>query len=122
MLMTCLLIGFAPVAWLFSQSTESIVWMGALHLAFWFIATGFGLRFLAAGFSHSQARSSAGLSTWILIFILVGIQMTTALRPIIGKSETFLPKEKRFFLNYWGECVKNSATQTVPAQTQEKLN
>src|SRR5215468_3394441 len=34
MLMTILLIGFAPVAWLFSQSTESVIWMGVLHLTF----------------------------------------------------------------------------------------
>ncbi len=39
MLMTILLIGFAPVAWIFSQSTESLAWMGTLHLIFWFIAT-----------------------------------------------------------------------------------
>ena len=59
MLMTILLIGFAPVAWIFSQSTESLAWMGTLHLIFWFIATIFGLRFLEAGFSHSQ-RQIAG--------------------------------------------------------------
>ena len=57
LLMTVLLIGFAPVAWLFSQSTASVTWMGALHLLFWFIATCFGLRFLDSGFSHSQARA-----------------------------------------------------------------
>src|ERR1035437_4029327 len=50
MLMTTLLIGFAPVAWLFSQSTGSLAWMGTLHLLFWFISTIFGLRFLEAGF------------------------------------------------------------------------
>ena len=33
-LLTVLLIGFAPVAWIFSQSTESVVAMGALHLTF----------------------------------------------------------------------------------------
>src|SRR6267378_6329589 len=98
MLMTILLIGFAPVAWLFSQSTESVVWMGVLHLVFWFIATMFGLKFLDAGFSHSKARSSAGLYTWVIIFILVAVQMTTALRPIVGKSDTFFPTQKQFFL------------------------
>jgi len=51
--MSILLIGFAPVACLFSQSTDSIIWMGVLHLMFWFIATMFGLKFLDAGFSHS---------------------------------------------------------------------
>src|SRR5207244_11296383 len=89
MLMTILLIGFAPVAWLFSTSTESVNWMGALHLAFWFIATTFGLRFLGAGFSHSRSGSHAGLYTWVIIFVLVVVQMTTALRPIVGKADTF---------------------------------
>src|SRR5437870_4188111 len=103
MLMTILLIGFAPVAWLFSQSTESVVWMGVLHLVFWFIATFFGLRFLETGFSHSKARSNAGLNVWIIIFMLVAVQLTTALRPIVGKAPTFLPKEKKFFLTHWGD-------------------
>jgi hypothetical protein len=105
LLMTILLIGFAPVAWIFSQSTDSPTWMGALHLMFWFIATGFGLRFLNAGFACSEARSHAGFNTWVIIFLLVAVQMTTALRPIIGKSTTFLPQEKKFFLVYWGDCM-----------------
>jgi hypothetical protein len=106
MLMALLLIGFAPVAWLFSQSTQSVAWMGALHLVFWLISTFFGLRFLQAGFSHSQARSQAGLYTWIIIFILVVLQMTTALRPVVGTADTFLPREKMFFVTHWGECLK----------------
>jgi hypothetical protein len=113
-LMTILLIGFAPVAWLFSQSTESGVWMGALHLLFWGVATIFGLRFIKSGFAHSQAKSDAGLNSWVLVFILVALQMTTALRPIVGTSAAFLPKEKKFFLSYWGECL------SAPAGTSEK--
>ena len=110
MLMTLLLLGFAPVAWLFSQSTNSVIWMGALHLLFWFIATVFGLRFLQGGFAHSQPRSSAGLNTWTLIFILVMLQMTTALRPLVGKSTTFFPAEKKFFIAHWGDCLKEQLT------------
>ena len=106
LLMTILLVGFAPVAWLFSQSTESVAWMGALHLVFWFIASWFGLRFLQAGFSHSQARSTAGLNAWVIIFMLVAVQMTTALRPLVGKSDSFFPKEKKLFVTHWGDCLK----------------
>jgi hypothetical protein len=105
LLMTILLIGFAPVAWIFSQSTDSIAWMGTLHLLFWFVATIFGLRFLEAGFSHSNAKSHAGFYTWVIIFLLVALQMTTALRPIIGTSDTFLPKDKKFFMSHWGDCM-----------------
>src|SRR5258706_4338402 len=116
MLMTILLIGFAPVAWLFSQSTNSVTWMGALHLIFWFIAAFFGLRFLEAGFFHSKARSTAGLNTSIIVFVLVVIQMTTALRPLVGKADTFLPTEKKFFLTHWGDCLKSApqGTQDSP--------
>jgi hypothetical protein len=109
MLMTILLIGFAPVAWLFSQSTESIAWMGVLHLLFWAVSTAFGLRFLEAGFSHSNARSNAGLNTWVIIFVLVVLQMSSALRPLIGTSDDFLPKEKKFFLTHWSDCMKPPA-------------
>jgi len=104
-LMTVLLVGFAPVAWIFSQSTESVGWMGFLHLGFWFIATAFGLRFLHAGFAQAQAKSSAGFNVWVLIFLLVMVQMTTALRPIIGKADTVLPTQKQFFLVHWAECL-----------------
>jgi hypothetical protein len=112
MLMTILLIGFAPVAWIFSQSTESLSWMGTLHLIFWFIATIFGLRFLEAGFSHSNAKSHAGFHTWVIIFLLVAVQMTTALRPILGTSDTFFPKDKKFFLAHWGDCLKFSDSES----------
>ena len=118
MLMTILLVGFAPVAWLFSQSTESAVWMGILHLLFWGIATIFGLRFLEAGFAHSQARSRAGLSTWMVIFVLVAVQMTTALRPIVGSANTFLPGERKFFVSYWNECL-NSPTPGSQQSTRQ---
>lgn len=113
-LTTLLLIGFSPVAWLFSQSTESVNWMAALHLLFWFIAVIFGLRFMNNAFSHLQAKSSAGFNTWAVIFMLVVLQMTTALRPIVGTSETFFPKEKKFFLSYWADCLEQSMRPTKP--------
>ena len=111
MLMTILLIGFAPVAWLFSQSTNHVALMGFLHLMFWGIATSFGLRFLKAGFSHAQARSNAGLNTWAFIFVLVVLQMTTALRPIVGTSDKFMTDEKKFFLSHWGDSMDASSNK-----------
>jgi len=112
MLMTVLLVGFAPVAWLFSQSTESLAWMGALHLIFWLVSTIFGLRFLNAGFAQSNARSNAGLNTWIAIFMLVMLQMSTALRPLVGRADRFLPGEgeKKFFLTHWGDCLDEASS------------
>lgn len=104
-LTTVLLIGFAPVAWVFSQSTESVAMMGALHLIFWFIAICFGVRFLQTGFAQLASRNSIGIKVWVVIFLLVQLQMTTAMRPIIGQSNTLLPKEKKFFLAHWADTL-----------------
>jgi hypothetical protein len=107
-LTTILLIGFAPVAWVFSQSTDSIVWMGLLHLGFWAIAALFGVRFLHAAFQH-VTRSTLGITLWTLIYLLVALQMTTALRPILGTADTFFPTEKKFFLAHWFSVLDDAA-------------
>ncbi|HXB58740.1 MAG TPA: hypothetical protein VNU95_04220 [Candidatus Acidoferrales bacterium] len=110
LLMGILLVGFSPVAWIFSQSTESVAWMGFLHLLFWSVAIAFGLRFLHISFSHTKMKTSAGLVVWIIIFLLTSLQMMTALRPIIGKADTFFPTEKKFFISHWYDCL-NASTQ-----------
>jgi hypothetical protein len=33
------------------------------------------------------------------------LQMMTALRPIIGKADTFFPTEKKFFVSHWFDCL-----------------
>ncbi len=103
-MMTVLLIGFAPVAWVFSQSTTSLAAMGGLHLTFWAVATFFGLRFLTAGLRHLRGKPAA-LRVWVVVFLLVMLQMTTALRPIVGKSDQLLTAEKKFFLKHWLEQI-----------------
>ncbi len=121
-LLTLLLIGFAPVAWVFSQSTKSAVVMGSLLLGFWFVATVFGLRFLHAGFRNVNGRTDAGFNVWVVIFLLVALQMTTALRPILGKSSTFLPAaaDKKFFIEHWADCVKAEQPAAPPSQDAAK--
>jgi hypothetical protein len=113
-LMTVLLIGFAPVAWVFSQSTESLAAMGALHLVFWIIATYFGVRFLATGFAHLSGKPG-GLRVWVVIFLLVMAQMTTTLRPLVGTSEAFLQTEKKFFVKHWMEQLEKP-NATLPTR------
>lgn len=111
-LATVLLIGFAPVAWVFSQSTTSVSLMGGLHLIFWLIASYFGLRFLIQGFRHLQTAMDGNLKVWVGIFIVVALQMTTTLRPIVGTSPSFLQSEKKFFVAHWFDCL-NAPTRTV---------
>jgi len=96
------------VAWIFSQSTNSIVFMGALHLIFWVIGIRFGLRLIDAMGRFLGARGKSHLRIWSIIFILVCFQMTSTLRPIIAPSKTFLPKEKKFFLAHWLESINQA--------------
>jgi hypothetical protein len=100
-----LLIGFAPVAWIFSQSTDSIAFMAALHLIFWAIGIRFGLRLVENMGQLLSGSTRNHLKLWCLIFVMVCLQMATTLRPIVGRSEHFLPSEKKFFLAHWIETT-----------------
>lgn len=96
-----LLLGFAPVIWVFSSSTDSLAFMGFLALIFWVIGLFFGSRLLLQSARSLGMQSAGYLKTWLMIFIIVTLQMSTSLRPILGKADTFLPTEKRFFLQHW---------------------
>lgn len=96
-----LLIGFAPVAWIFSQSTDSVAFMATLHIGLWAIGIIFGLRLIQAMGCLLNGSGRNHLKLWGVIFVVVCLQMMTTLRPIVGKSDHFLPGEKKFFLAHW---------------------
>lgn len=102
-----MLIGLAPVAWVFSQSTDSVALISVMHLVFWGIATALGARLLGRFLGREGNR--ARLKGWIAIFLLVCVQMMTALRPIVGTERTFLPTEKQFFLQHFFEMLDGDA-------------
>ena len=104
-----LLLGFAPVAWVFSQSTESVAFMGTLHLAFWAVSMVFALRLLSLQLAFVGSQEQTYLRLWFTVFLLVCLQMTTALRPFVGRDDTFLPTKKLFFLTHWGESLNGGA-------------
>jgi hypothetical protein len=106
-----MLIGLVPVVWVFSQSTDALAFMGTLHLVFWLIALGIGLRLLRVLMELLRVRDRLHLKVWTIIFVLVSLQMTTALRPILGTSEHWLPTEKKFFAAHW---VENLFQSTPP--------
>jgi hypothetical protein len=103
-----LLIGFAPVAWIFSQSTDSVAFMGTLHLILWAIGISFGLRLIEAMGRLLSGSARSHMKLWGLIFVAVCLQMTTTLRPIVGTSKHFLPGEKKFFLAHWWESLSRA--------------
>lgn len=100
-----LLVGFAPIAWIFSQSTNTVAFMGGMHVLFWMCGIYFGLRLLITSFSFLNKRRTGVLTFWSVIFIVVAFQMSTALRPLVGGFRDYELQGKKFFLAHWGECL-----------------
>jgi hypothetical protein len=100
-LLSILLIGFMPIAMVFSTSTESVAFMGFFHLVFWIISMGFGMRFIIKSLEQSNAKWTFFIRFWIIIFLITSLQMMTAIRPIIGTSDRLLPAKKMFFIEHW---------------------
>jgi hypothetical protein len=99
-----LLVGFAPVVWLFSVSSTSITFLGFLLLSLWIVCAGFGLVLVFRAGRALGMTNTGHLTIWCGVFLLVTLQMTTTLRPIIGTSDHLVNfQEKKFFLAYWGE-------------------
>jgi hypothetical protein len=125
-----LLLGFAPAVWIFTQSTDSLGFMGFLALATWGISLGFGLGFLHRALKASHATRGGPFAIWAVIFALVTLQMSTSLRPILGRSEQLFTTEKRFFLQHWTETAgefleapeeptKTAAAEQDPPESQD---
>ena len=105
-----LLLGFAPAVWIFAESTDSLGFMGALAIGSWIVAVSFALRFLKSAVTVTGGSQRGPLIIWSAVFLLVTLQMTTSLRPILGKSEVLLTQEKKFFIQHWFETMGESLT------------
>jgi drug/metabolite transporter (DMT)-like permease len=100
-----LLAGFAPVAWIFSQSSTTVSLLAPLHYLVWFVSLLASLRFLKAGLKRWQARRGALTGLWVAVFVLTCLQMTATLRPILGSAEKVFDPQRKFFLLHWGQTV-----------------
>jgi len=103
-----LLLGFAPAVWIFTQATDAFGFMGALTLLPWFVALAFGFRFLQTAVDSTGATSNGPLTIWSCIFLVVTLQMSTSLRPILGREPRFLTHEKKFFIQHWIDTADES--------------
>ncbi len=103
-----LLLGFAPALWIFAQGTSSFGFMGALALLSWLAAMIFAFRFMRVALRVTGATQTAPLVIWCIIFLLVTLQLSTSLRPILGTSDKFLNTEKKFFLQHWCDTMNKS--------------
>ncbi len=99
-----LLVALMPITWLFSVSSESLAFIVILHLVVWIIAIHFGYKFLNAAHGDGESRPSMA---WMLLFVLVSLQVTSQMRPVLWRAEgeaLFAP-QKMFFLEHFADVA-----------------
>ena len=120
-----LLMGLAPVAWLFSSSTDNAVFAAIFTVTAWMLAIGFALRFLTYMKFSEILRSTIGVKWWLLIYILVSFQMATNMRPFFDiRNMGWWTAEKKFFGTYFMETLeeKSDKEQKQPSSTEEETS
>lgn len=100
-LMSILLVGFAPVVWVFAQATSSVALVGALHLGFFLASATLGLALTRRALAALNDAPVRATGVWSVMFVLVMLQMATTLRPIVGAFDGFALHERAFFLAHW---------------------
>ncbi|CAK8718318.1 Yip1 domain protein [Candidatus Electrothrix gigas] len=100
-----LLIGFAPVTFVFTFSIKALPFMGSIHLLVWGISLYFGLRWLSQGLTALGSGNQKMIKIWAIILLVTLLQMSTTLRPILGTSDQLFTAEKKFFLVHWVESM-----------------
>ena len=116
-----LLVGFAPVVWLFSVSSTSVTFLGFLLLTLWIICASLGLALVFRAGRALGMTNTGHLVVWCGVFLLVTLQMSTTLRPILGsqQGEKLVDfGEKKFFLSYWSEQLRGEHRENLREKEQ----
>jgi hypothetical protein len=100
-----LLVGFAPIAWVFAQATASTAVVGAVHIAFLLASCWLGTGLVHRSLAAMNPKPLGRIRAWSGLFILVILQMTTTLRPLVGPSDGALLHSRLFFGAHWIESV-----------------
>ncbi len=100
-----LLVALAPVTWLFSQSTDSSAVMGTLHVLAFLTSAAVGIRLIGKVMRAFNGRAIAGVRAWGLVFVVVMLQMTTTMRPLVGPFDGVWKSQRLFFLEHWAGPV-----------------
>ena len=109
-MMGLILVGLAPVAWLFAVSTSSMGFVAMLVFLLWLVAIGFAGRFVDKLRAAPLFQRQAGLKLWFAILMLVTVQMATCMRPMLEKpgERGWFTSEKQFFLAHFGHALNNA--------------
>lgn len=101
-----ILVGLAPVAWLFAVSTENLAFVTLLTFLIWLVSIGFAARYVEKLKTHPFFQRQAGIKLWFVILIVVTLQMTTCMRPMLtAPTDGWWTSEKQFFLSHFESAL-----------------
>ena len=103
----CILAALAPVLWLFAVSTESAALFILLAFMLVIVAVTLGARTLGGAVKAQAVNTTAGLSAWFVVFLVVALQAITLVRPMlspIGAERE--PEGKCFFLSHFFKSLE----------------
>jgi hypothetical protein len=119
-LSSVVMVGFAPVAWLFGVSTSSVAFMVLFHTVVWCVALGCGLGLL----SHTVPggfRDCKSMVAWAAMLLIMCAQMATFYSPLLGVTVTkqFREGNRKFFFQHFyvsmvGETPGTPAEPLIP--------
>lgn len=113
-----LLIGLAPVAWLFAVSTENLPFVVMLVFVLWVISLSFAARYIGKLRVVPLLQRTGGIGAWFMVLALVSLQMTTCMRPLLVKPDPvkgWWTGEKSFFLAHFGSTFDDEKKPAAPA-------
>ena len=118
-LSSLLMVGFAPVAWLFGVSTNNLQFMVVLHIVVWGLGLACGLRVLSIAVQGGY-RQHKPMIVWTVLFLVVSAQMLTYFRPVLSVSPTgvFREPEKKFFFAHFFDSMSGKQAGMVPQQLE----
>ena len=113
-MLSVLLVAFAPVLWVFATSTESMGFYGTLGLIVWVIAFLMSGSLIKKLVKVEGAGTTGPLSLWLGVFLLVLLQTSTSIRPLLVDTGEWFTGEKKFFLQHW---IDELAGEPVTSRT-----
>ena len=114
-----IMVGFAPLVWLFGVSTSSTAFMTLLHSAVWCLALGCGMRLLSyavpGGFRERKA-----VIVWATLLVMVCAQMATFYRPLLGVTVTkeFREHKRSFFFEHFYTSIVGERPAKPPEESK----
>jgi hypothetical protein len=104
-LASVLALALAPIAWVLSAATSSLAFAGALYLVVFLVAALFGLGLVRRALAASAGGAVRGLGAWSVMFLVVGLQLATTLRPLVGPFDGLWPHDRTSFVTHLADCL-----------------